>query len=513
MSVDVPPTLTLPRTRTRRPLAPRFLPAPTGAPSRLDQLLTRALTSQAIWLSPVLVLQAAMCLRLRDRLTGSESLYLRTGHQLIAHLLHGTPIDAGRVSGVTTWYAVPPAALQTLGGTWLVHAVGTMLILLATVFLYLASRRLFGHGAALIAAAVFASSPATVVAARAINFDAPCLLILAVALYLATRATQHVVYPVLIGGLVAVAAPESYFALVAVPGLMTVIWVAGSPRARRRRTQVIVALAGLAAVLTSLVAAATVSNQHWQGPSSNSVGDSLSANSHLAMLHACWTTIGPLAVAGAIAIVLLPRRRLFASAVLVTALTPLVIQAGLGESTSLHRNTAYCALFLGPLIGVAGMSLVRRGRWLVGRMPVALAAIVLVLSSGFGASSAAVDSWPVSATFGALVHQYVGPTSSRFLLDDSTVPASELSRVTVHHPWIDAGAPRFLTARGSDQLVNDVRDGAYSLVLYSNQGPSPGSSRAVLAALRDRYTLIATVPASAGNAHTNLSLWIGELPR
>jgi hypothetical protein len=155
MSVEVSPPFILvapPRADIPAIGRRRHAPPPPPATSRVDAALNRVVASRVLWLSPVLLLQAILCFRLSNGLEEDEAMSINAGHQMIAHLLHGTPTPAfgGYFAGVPALYAVPAAMLDHLGGPGLVRGVNTLLVLAATVLVYLACRRLFGQGAAIL---------------------------------------------------------------------------------------------------------------------------------------------------------------------------------------------------------------------------------------------------------------------------------------------------------------------------------------------------------------------------
>lgn len=251
---------------------------------RVDAAIATALTSQAIWVVPVVALQVVLILRIDSR--------------------------------------APLSAAQSLSG---------LAAIAATVFTYLSSRRLFGQGAALVGAAVFAVAAPTLLAAWSTSAAAAGVGVAAVGLCVLT----------------------------------------GS------RGDRLVALIGLALICLG-AAIATHAGWHPRYPADRVV-----------LLRREALAVGPILVAAAVGVVA-SRRRRAAAALLVAAVLPVVGQVGLGQPAGLHRNLAVSLLFLAPLAGITGMTLLRRGRALGVRATAALLLCGALLSSSLTTSDGVV---------------------------------------------------------------------------------------------------------------------------
>ncbi|HTW21205.1 MAG TPA: glycosyltransferase family 39 protein [Mycobacteriales bacterium] len=520
MSIDVPPppTLTVPLPRPARTgvLADRHTPRPRRE-TRFDRWMARAMTSQIIWLAPVLVTQAWFAFRLNNSLEQDEALYVTAGHQLIAHILHGTraPDFGSYFSGVPAAYAIPAAVLDHLGGVMLVHATNTVIGLTASVFVYLATRRLFGHGAALVAAAVFGLNPATLFVSRFASFDAPSLLLLAVALYLAVRVSDGRRYAIALGPCLTLAAAEKYFALAFVPSVIIIAFLAAAKRTDPASAMRRVALAIGSLVVCCGIGALMLDPADWQGMRSTSLDrTTLLPEGRLTLLRDCTHYIGALALAGAIGVLLVRRRRAVLGVVLLaTSLIPPVVQIRFSESASLHKNMAFGVLFLAPLVGVTGMALLRRGRYLGVRAATALVCAVLLLSSGVGTSQAMVNGWPNSNRIMLVLAHYVRPGTQKYLVDDSMIPAYYLSGLTSYRQWESTYDVQFEGPHGAQVMQDQLANGKYALFLYRDDGATIALDRQMLTILRSRYTLVAKVPFSTAGGNHYWYLWRAELPR
>jgi 4-amino-4-deoxy-L-arabinose transferase-like glycosyltransferase len=519
MSIDVPapPTLTayeqLPATRVLKP--PAVFDAPP-APKRGDRLLTAALSSSAIWLVPLLIVQAWFSFRLTNTLEQDEALYINAGHQLIAHMLHGTrtPAFGSYFSGVPALYSVPAAMLDHVGGPALVHAANTLLVMAATIFVYLSTRRLFGHGPALIAAGIFAVNPAAIFVGRFASFDAPSLFLLAVSTYLAIRASERWQFALALGPCLILATAEKYFALAFIPSVLALLVLVSVQRVGRRRAARTVAISAAGLLVAGGVAALLIAPLDWHGLLSTSINRApILPESRADLLRACAHYIGALTVAGLIGAVLLWRRWLIAAVLFASALIPALVQIKLNESASLHKNLAFGVLFLAPLVGVAGVALLRQGRLLILRAPAALACVALVLSSGMGTSSAMVHGWPNAAGIDKVLAQYVQRGSDQYLVDNSSVQEYYLSGISNYSQWETTFAPIYQGPNGAQIMQNQLTNGKFSLFLYCDEGSTLGLDHQMLTVLERRYTLVAKVPLSAADTHQFWYLWRAELPQ
>jgi hypothetical protein len=127
-------------------------------------------------------------------------------------------------------------------------------------------------------------------------------------------------------------------------------------------------------------------------------------------------------------------------------------------------------------------------------------------------SSAAIHAWPSSAMVNQGLRQLIRP-GQPVLVDGAAIPAYYLSGTTRYSQWVDTTAPRFAGPGGQARMTADLANGDFKYVLYNSYGATPGVDRSLLATLRNRYTLIAEVPVSAGDPHAHWFLWLSELPR
>jgi hypothetical protein len=186
---------------------------------------------------------------------------------------------------------------------------------------------------------------------------------------------------------------------------------------------------------------------------------------------------------------------------------PAIAQLRFNDGTSLAKNTAFGLVFLVPLVGVAGSHLLRRGRALAVRAATALAAVVLLLSSGMGTSSAMVDAWPNSTQVDTILAQHVHRGAARYLVDGSEIPAYYLSRLTNYDQWQTTYASRYDGPDGAQALARQLERQTFTLFLYRDEGPTIGLDRDMLPILQQGYTLVAKLPISPNDPHQFWYLW------
>jgi hypothetical protein len=518
MSVEVsPPFVSMPSRAEPLGVGARRHAPPqrTKSVSRLDTALNRATASQAFWLTPVLVLQALLCFRLTNGLDENEALTINSGHQMIAQLLHGTPTPAfgNYLGGVPALFAVPAAMLDHVGGPSLVHGVNSLMVLLATVLVYLSSRRTFGQGAGIIAAAIFAINPATLFVSRYASGDAPALLLLAAAGYVVTSPERRRSHPYLTALFLTTAVAEKYAVVMFVPGILAAGLVIGSRRDGFRFAWRSIATTTVTTIGLGLGWAILARND-WSGFTSTALGGRTAADvAGSTLLRDSWDYVGLIALASVAAVPMIRRHRLTTGVLCTAGLIPVGLQIAYHQSATLQRNIGLSMVFLAPVLGLLGTWLVRQGRLLGLRAPLAIAGAVALISSGMGTSAQMIHGWPSSTSIDSALRYYVHDGTQRYLVDGSNLPAYYLSDVTSYGQWASTLDPRYAGANGQQLLRDDVESAEYRLVLYRDNGATPALDRSMRSALRTRYTLVARMPVTQGKTNAYWSLWLAELPR
>jgi hypothetical protein len=171
----------------------------------------------------ILFLQAALTWRLSDIVNDDEALYIHGGHVVIAHLFHGGAANAALLrlygsffSGAPNAYPVVAAMLDSAGGLALVRFFSLCCMLTATVCVYKIGRYLFNENVALLASLVFALTGSVQFVGKLATYDAPCLVLVALATTLAVT-KRSMATASIVGALLAVATVTKYTALAVVP--------------------------------------------------------------------------------------------------------------------------------------------------------------------------------------------------------------------------------------------------------------------------------------------------------
>lgn len=181
---------------TAQAAAPLVLPtAPAGAPTEQGKgrFFRPRLTTGPWPLAGILLIQAGLSLRLVWANTAyqDEALYLWAGHLEWAHWLHGAAVPdfASYFSGAPVLYPPLGAVANSLGGLATARILSLGCMLAATVLLYAVTRLLFGRWAAIASAVVFAAIGPTQFLGALATFDAPAVMLLALASWFAVRST------------------------------------------------------------------------------------------------------------------------------------------------------------------------------------------------------------------------------------------------------------------------------------------------------------------------------------
>lgn len=112
-------------------------------------------------LVPILGLQIVLSIPLitNREIFSDEALYSYAGHQMLAHWLHGQPVQDFETyfSGSPAVYPPLAAMADHLGGISAVRTLSLLFLLGATILLFLTTARLFTRSAGYLAALLFAS--------------------------------------------------------------------------------------------------------------------------------------------------------------------------------------------------------------------------------------------------------------------------------------------------------------------------------------------------------------------
>lgn len=322
----------------------------------------RAHDTAASWLrhlplALILLIQAAASLRLSNTVHRDEGLYIWTGYRMIDNWLNGTPLfdePAQYFSGAPAVYPVIASVLDQVGGLELVRIFSLLWMLAATVALHAVAKRLFHAKAAFWTAAAFAMAGPTMFLGHFATFDAMALSLLALALAAGVRGMQkgQFAWVPLVALLLSLAVVTKYAALMFVPFVLAVIWLAPGKHWRSVR---FATLTGLLTAALLAVVALTVGRPALAGLTSTTTDrDAVVVASwqDIALLTA--ETIWPYLLVGLVAagyIALRLRRPLLAMVLLGGMLAPAVYQAYIGETISLEKHLGFGLVFIALAVG------------------------------------------------------------------------------------------------------------------------------------------------------------------
>jgi len=441
----------------------------------------------------VLLLFAVLVLRLRNGASVDEALAINTGRDVIGHWITGAAatVPGGSLPGSPYAYPVLAAALDSVGGLFLVRAFGLGCVVLAAVLLQAATAARWPRRAGVLAAVVFALAGPVMFLAGLGTSDSVVLAMLAAALWLcATR--RGMPSALAAGALLALVPVVDHVGGVLVPFVVLagVLMTTGDPVRRA-------ALVGLTTVtLTGTLLLLGAGGTAWTAVFA---GDPSSPVARTALAGWLVLDVGLLvviALAGAVALFLNGRRNALLAAVLLVggALLP-VTQLWAGESAAFNQHLAYSALFLAPLAGIALTRLSRR-TWRLGPILLLLPVLLLFGASRSGAMySTWADVRPVVAEILA------DPRPGLYLAGGPAAQPLEyytagLSAVA----WEDTYG---LYAQGDDAIRVAIEDLRYETIVVHTASTGSAAEDAqedvVLTALHDNFTdyeLAATIPAS-----------------
>ena len=171
----------------------------------------------------ILVVQAVLTWRLTDIINDDEALYILGGHVVIGHMLHGGTANAGELSsfgsyfsGAPNLYPVVGAALDFAGGLDLVRFFSLLCMLVANACVYRIGRHLFSENVGLLASLVFALTASVQFIGKLATYDAPCLMLIALATAVGIT-KRSMASASIVGALLTVATATKYAALALVP--------------------------------------------------------------------------------------------------------------------------------------------------------------------------------------------------------------------------------------------------------------------------------------------------------
>ena len=415
-----------PRIPTWQLAAASFLPQQRRAAAR--RWIARAP------LTLVLAVQVGLTTRLSNTAYRDEALYIWTGHRMVQHWWHGAVLydnPSRYFSGSPAVYPPVAAMFDRLGGLTAVRAFSLICMLLATLALHSFTRRLFGRRAGTAAALAFVLAGSTQQLGHFATFDAPALMLLALACAIGVRAAQRraLGWAPVVGVLLTAAVAVKYAALLFGPFVVLVIACSTAralpspaapllphrprptrhpsphtrpatigeldhvrPSIRSTLSSPAVRVAALAAATTAallVVLAATVARADFAGFKATTLGR---AGAALVLPATPWQVVGKalgfagpwyvLVVLGAVSVAVHQRRAVLPLALVAAAIAPVASQARIGEAVSLEKHIDFGLLFGAVLIG----ALARAGAAAWARLGLVAGFVLLAI---FGAATSA----------------------------------------------------------------------------------------------------------------------------
>jgi hypothetical protein len=432
----------------------------------------------------ILVLQAALTWRLTDVANDDEALYIHGGHVVIAHLFHGGAANAALLhlygtyfSGAPDAYPVLAAGLDSVGGLALVRFFSLCCMLTATVCVYKVGRHLFNENVALLASLVFALTGSVQFIGKLATYDAPCLVLVALATMLAITKRSIATAPI-IGALLAVASVTKYTGLALVPFVLlmtflTALTVAGRPW--RQNFPWAVLRGGVAALV---FAGLLLGGYHlWGAGISGGVKFTTTGRKALdptkisVLLESLVDDVGlafALAIGGTL---LMLRRRTWDKALLLTVMLGAgsVIQASsvrIHEFTSLDKHTAFSGLFCAVPAAVAlNWALSKRGRTTLA----ALAIIWLLLIDGMWRSNLQY-SWPASILTPVSLIQKLNIPGQYLSFDSDTAGYYTQSNPGIN--WYSSGEAYSIFGQGVQKVIETEKSHEFTGFLFQTSNLS-----------------------------------------
>jgi 4-amino-4-deoxy-L-arabinose transferase-like glycosyltransferase len=440
---------------------------------------TRPVPTRSWLLAPILLIQLLLGLALHNTISGDEAVYTTAGHAVIAHWLHGTPLPnfGSYFSGSVSLYPVLSAVLERIGGIFVQRAFSTVCMLAVTTLLFLTARRIVGPAAALMGALLFATYAPTLFLSRLATFDAPSLLLLAIAIYLCVRAAQSDnPWPLLaVGPLLALAYATKYVTIEFDPVVIAFLIAVAAVEQSRRRTAILTVTALGSAVLSGVVCLLLLTNTDFRG-----IANTSSPSRHV--LHPAsyqtmaWLFVRHGGVLFALAVLgawLTPRRyRWVAGVGLIGLVTPVVTQSLIHESTSIFKHMAFGLFFSAPYAGLAVSTMLQRGRAHALRSAVAAAVLVYCLIAGQLLIRGTFDyGWPnATKTVAYLRTQVTG--KGRYFAEDNLVYAYYLANHTNVNQWASTYSYFYFTPAhllsGKDAMLAAIRARRFQLVVLED---------------------------------------------
>jgi hypothetical protein len=410
--------------------------APMARAHRRERSLWRYLPSW--WpLLAVLAVQTGLSLRLVWANTAflDEATYLWSGHLEWAHWLHGTPVPAfsSYFSGSPAIYPPLGALADSIGGLAAARILSLVFMLGATVLLWAAADRLYGHRAAFFAAALFAALGPTLHLGAFATYDAMSVFLVALAAWCVMRAGSSgdaTGRMVAAGVALALANATAYSSALFDPIVALLALLIAFPRpggkTAARRTAILLIVVVMLLLIGLLIGGGSLLH----GIDVTTLERASGAASAPSVLADSWSWTGVvlvLAIGGVVASLMgregRARTSLLAVLTIAAILGPLE-QANLHTAASLNKHVGLGAWFAAIAAGYAVDRFVASaaaGWTRAATLGACVLGLVFPLSLGISQSWTFSTSWPNSSAFIAIFGPLADHSTGRLLVEDPSI--------------------------------------------------------------------------------------------
>ncbi|MCC9309634.1 glycosyltransferase family 39 protein [Kitasatospora sp. RB6PN24] len=481
----------------------------------------------------ILLLQTALSVRLSNTAFQDEALYMYAGHMELDHFLHGLalPKDYNTYfSGSPVLYPIAAAVIENHFGMLGVRLFSLLCMLGATSLLYAFSRRMFNERVALGAAALFAVTQSTVVLGFFATYDAPAVLLLALAAWIVIRTDRAPAALVLFAAPVAVLAVGLKYASALYLPTLAVLALLTGHRNKIRQPLLRGALlaAGMAVLLwlglrftnvLSGVQATTTNRAHGNEKTMDLVRQCVEYGG-LMFATACAGMVA-YAVRGRMNESPLvrnatgpgPRRRWLLGLLLVgTALLAPAYQIHLHTSVALYKHLGFGLLFAAPMAGI-GLSRLVGSHFRHPQLGILL--WVITLSLGLSQSVWRFETWPNSTQMIAVLKQHVN-SHGRYLASADNVPVYYLRAQTRQDQWTSTYGIGYVDRAGKLHSGDDgyraaIADGWFDLIVLDGVA-TPDEDKVVVQAISQspHYRLLGRVPFHTTGGTGYYRIWVKQ---
>lgn len=487
-------------------------------------------------LAAVLVVQAALSLRLANSAFEDEALYIWAGHVEIGSLFHGAPNYGGfgsYFSGAPVLYPVLAAAVDSVLGLAGVRALSLLFMLTATACLYGLTRRLFNERAGLCASALFAVSMPTLFLGHFATYDAMAVCLLALTAWLlVVIAPRHWAWAAAVAPVAALAVGVKYASALFLPTLALLYVLAAYRDHYMRRALLRGALFGaatfallggglVASGYLSAIQSTTTARAHGDTPAWQILQDS----TRWAGLLVAVALVGTVTYARTARLAEIPgwrravpgRRWRTCLGVLLTgtALLAPAYQIHLQTETSLQKHVGFGLFFAAPMAGV-GVTRLMGAHFKFPQWAIAIG--VLALTLGLSQSASSFGSWPDTRYLIPQLSYTVRP-GQHWLGDPKEGPVYYLSRArrTHYQDWlsfffIDYSTRDGRHLTGVPGYRAAVREGYFDGVVLDYSGGLAPAEEAVRQEMRitGRYRLTGSLPYRTSTGAGHFEIWVRQ---